>query len=271
MRSKWGRLAVFPAAGALLLGVLAPSGMAAASTVHQPAPRPPRVHAGVAGRSRIAPEGLLHHSTESGKHAAEHAGKRAVARPDLLPPPDGSDLGDPLPLGDLPLGTYVTNQFAKDGIVFSGQSPFITDDGSSDVNPTISGSPLFQGTVVGTFVKPGTNNPATVNDFSVSVGYIDNPGSTQMTVYDSKGNQLGVLVATQEGFNQLYSTFPDAASFSVSSVAGEPAGWELNTIQVGPVNASYIAMGDSYSSGEGVPPFLGASDGGAPSRTPDTS
>jgi hypothetical protein len=240
---------------ALLLGVLAPSGMAAASTVHQPAPRPPRVHAGVAGRSRIAPEGLLRHSTESGKHAAEHAGKHAVARPDSLPPPDGSDLGDPLPLGDLPLGTYVTNQFAKDGIVFSGQSPFITDDGSSDVNPTISGSPLFQGTVVGTFVKPGTNKPATVDDFSVSVGYIDNPGSTQMTVYDSKGNQLGVLVATQNGFNQLYSTFPDAASFSIFSTADEPAGWEVNTIQIGPINTNYIAMGDSYSSGEGTYDF----------------
>ncbi|MGH3155811.1 MAG: putative Ig domain-containing protein [Streptosporangiaceae bacterium] len=222
-----------------------------ASTVHQPAPRPARVQAGVGGRSRIAPEGLAHHSTQSGRHAGKHVQRQ----PDMLPPPDGSDLGDPLPLGDLALGTYVTNQFAKDGIIFSGQSPFITDDGSSDVNPTLSGSPLFQGTIVGTFVKPGTNKPATVDDFSVEVGYIDNPGSTQMTVYNSKGQQLGVLVATEYGFNQLYSTFPNAASFSVSSVANEPAGWELNTIQIGPIDTNYIAMGDSYSSGEGTYDF----------------
>jgi lysophospholipase L1-like esterase len=228
MRGKWGRLAIVPVAGALFASVLAPSGMAAAATVHR-----------------------MRHSTES----AKHAGQRAQARPDESSPPDGSDLGDPLPLGDLADGTYVTKQFDQDGIVFSGQSPFITDDGASDVNPTLSGSPLFHGTVVGTFVKHGTNQPATVNDFSVEVGYIDDPGSTQMTVYNSKGKQIGVLVATQEGFNQLYSTFPDVASFSVSSVTGETAGWELNTIQIGPVNTSYIAMGDSYSSGEGTYDF----------------
>jgi hypothetical protein len=204
----------------------------------------------VAGRSRIAPEALLHHATSA---TPRPAAKRA--RPALIPTPGGSDLGAPLPLGSLPLGTYVTNQFQKDGIVFSGQAPFITDDGSSSVNPTISGSPLFQGTVVGTFVKPGTNTPATVNDFALSVGYIDSPGSTQMTVYDSKGNQLGVLVATQSGFNELFSTFPNAASFSVSSVANEPAGWEINTIQIGAINTTYIAMGDSYSSGEGTYDF----------------
>jgi hypothetical protein len=147
------------------------------------------------------------------------------------------------------------NQFEKDGIIFSGQSPFITDDGASNVNPTVSGSPLFQGTVVGTFVKPGTTDPATVNDFSLEVGYIDNPSSTQMTVYDIKGQQLGVLVADRLGFNQLGSTFPGAASFSVSSVAGEPASWELNTIQVGPIDTSYVALGESYSSGEGTEDF----------------
>lgn len=182
-------------------------------------------------------------------------GKRAPARRAAGTSPDGSDLGAPLPLDSLPLGTYVTNQFENDGIVFSGQSPFITNDGSSSVNPTISGSPLFQGTVVGTFVKPGTDKPATVNGFALSVGYIDNPGSTQMTVYNSKGEQLGVLVATEVGFNELVSTFPHAASFSVSSVTEEDAGWEINSIQVGPISTTYIAMGDSYSSGEGTYDF----------------
>jgi hypothetical protein len=255
-----GWLTLIPVAGAVLLGTLAPSGPAQASTLpasvrhasalaaHQPAPR---AQAGVAGRSRIAPEALLHHSTQAGRHAG--------ARPAGLPPADGSDLGAPLPLGNLPLGTYVTSQFADDGIIFSGQSPFITDDSSSDVNPVMSGSPQFQGTIVGTFVEPGTQTPATLDAFSVDVGYIDNPGSVEMTVYGSQGEQLGVLVATQSGFNQLYSTFPGAASFSVSTVAGEPNGWELNTIQLGGTGAQtvgagpdYIAMGDSYSSGEGT-------------------
>ena len=201
-----------------------------------------------------APRPLWHHSTNAGgKPASGRSGANGLPGPNDSP--DAADLSPPLPLGDLPLGTFVTNQFENDGIIFSGQSPFITDDNASDVNPTLSGTPQFQGTVVGTFVKPGTTKPATVNEFSIDVGFINSPDSTQMTVYNSKHQQLGVLVATQEGFNQLFSTFPGAASFSVSTVADEPAGWEINTIQIGPIDDNYTALGDSYSSGEGTRDF----------------
>lgn len=201
-----------------------------------------------------APRALWHHSTDAGgKPASGRSGANGLPGPDDSP--DASDLSPPLPLGDLPLGTFVTDQFENDGIIFSGQSPFITNDGSSDINPTLSGTPLFQGTIVGTFVKPGTTKPATVDEFSIDVGFINSPDSTQMTVYNSKHQQLGVLVATQEGFNQLFSTFPGAASFSVSSVSDEPAGWEINTIQIGPIHDDYAALGDSYSSGEGTRDF----------------
>ena len=98
-----------------------------------------------------------------------------------------------LPLGTLAEGDSVTNQFNSYGIDFSGQSPFITDDGSSSTNPVISGSPLFQGTIVGTFVIPRTNTPTTVNEFSLDVGYINDPDSVTMTVFGRNGQQLGVL------------------------------------------------------------------------------
>jgi len=148
----------------------------------------------------------------------------------------------------------VTTQFEAEGIVFSGQAPFITDDESSSTNPVISGSPLFAGTIVGSFVVPGTSNPSTVDEFSLNVGYINNPGSVIMTVLGEDGNQLGVLTANQYGFNQLTSWFPGAASFIVSQVADEPAGWEINTIQFAgsPTSTSYLALGDSFSSGEGT-------------------
>lgn len=247
MRSSLRRAATIAALLSVGLSLNAvPSGWAASrsklSTHHVSAHR----HGAFGDR---APRALWHHATGTrGKPAASQ-------QPGLNDSPDASDLSDPLPLGDLPLGTFVTNQFENDGIIFSGQSPFITNDGSSNVNPTLSGTPLFQGTVVGTFVKPGTTRPATVNEFSIDVGFIDTPYSTQMTVYDSKHQQLGVLVATHQGFNQLFSTFPGAASFSVSSVANEPAGWEINTIQIGPLQDNYTALGDSYSSGEGTRDF----------------
>ncbi|HUC60166.1 MAG TPA: hypothetical protein VMA95_22395, partial [Streptosporangiaceae bacterium] len=247
MLSSWNRAAAVitvTLVGASWLAM--PSGSAAT--------RPALTTRPVSSWDNRAPRALWHHATNAA--AAPAAGRKAAGRqPGPNDSPDASDLGPPLPLGTLPLGTYVTNQFENDGIIFSGQAPFITDDESSDINPTLSGTPQFQGTIVGTFVKPGTTKPATVDEFSINVGYINSPDSTQMTVYNSKHQQLGVLVATQEGFNQLYSTFPGAASFSVSSVSNEPAGWEINTIQIGPLSENYAALGDSYSSGEGTRDF----------------
>jgi lysophospholipase L1-like esterase len=211
----------------------------------------------VAGRSRLAPEAPLHHSPSLGRDVDSRASGLSSEESDLL--------GPALPLGTLPLGTYVTNQFAKDGIVFSGQEPFVTDDPNYDAapfNPALSGSPQWYGTIVGEFVKPGTQTPAAVDEFSINIGGLDTPGSTQMTVYNLEGQQLGVLVATDIDQNTsqatLVSSFPGAASFSVEPVNPadpDPAGWDINTIRIGPIVTDYIAMGDSYTSGEGSDDF----------------
>jgi lysophospholipase L1-like esterase len=211
----------------------------------------------VAGRSRLAPEAPLHHSPSLGRDVGSRASVLSSEESDLL--------GPALPLATLPLGTHVTNQFAKDGIVFSGQEPFVTDDPNGDAaafNPVLSGTPQWYGTIVGEFVKPGTQAPATVDEFSINIGGLDTPGSTEMTVYNLKGQQLGVLVATDIDQNTsqatLVSSFPGAASFSVEPVNAadpDPAGWDINTIRVGPIVTNYIAMGDSYSSGEGSDDF----------------
>ncbi len=246
MRSSWSRAATLIAVASVGFSWFAVSSVSAATSV-----KPVTHH--VYGDGGRVPRALWHHDTDAaGKPASGRSG--ANGQPGPNDSPDASDLSPPLPLGNLALGTVVSDQFENDGIIFSGQTPFITNDGSSDVNPTLSGTPLFQGTVVGTFVKPGTTKPATVGEFSIDVGFINSPDSTQMTVYNSKHKQLGVLVATQEGFNQLFSTFPGAASFSVSSVA-DAAGWEINTIQIGPIQDNYTALGDSYSSGEGTRDF----------------
>ena len=195
----------------------------------------------------INPIGTKPHSTAGPGHS-----------PAAAKPADAGEAGrsvdSTLPLGTIPLGTDLSNQFEAEGILFSGQQPFITDDASSSVNPTISGTPIFNGTIEGSFVTPGTTDPSTVNEFSLSVGYIDNPGSVIVTVLGSQGQQLGVLTANQYGFDEIVSNFVGAASFIVSEVSFEDAGWEINSITFSgsPTSSAYLAMGDSYSSGEGT-------------------
>jgi hypothetical protein len=199
------------------------------------------------------PDGGTQQGPSSSTAASRPASLKAAS--DALPAVPG--LGVALPLGSVPIGTAVTSQFANLGIVFSGQRPFITNDGSSPTNPTLSGTPLFHGAIVGTFVKPGTASPRTVDRFSLYVGYIDSYGSVQMTVYDSSHRQIGVLVALGTGFVHLVSNFKGAASFAIAEIHPEPSGFEINTIQVqgSPTQTIYAALGDSYSSGEGTDHF----------------
>jgi lysophospholipase L1-like esterase len=209
-------------------------------------------------------------SSLASKHQAK--GRQPAALP-------STGLGPVLPLYALPPYTQVTNQFAGYGIVFTGGAPnnepvftggaplnppVVINDGSNGGAPDLGsawcapGYPVVHpyATVTAQFVRPGTDIPTTVNDFSLDVQGIDNPGSTEMIVYDSKHQQLGVLTAAQAGNNiRLESTFPGAASFTVTNPADEPCGWGLSVIQVGTANLAYVALGDSYSSGEGTQYF----------------
>ncbi|HEY1915455.1 MAG TPA: putative Ig domain-containing protein [Streptosporangiaceae bacterium] len=110
----------------------------------------------------------------------------------------------------------------------------------------------------GTFVQPGTQQPATVDYFSFEVGPILQPGEVQVTVYNSQGQQLGVLTPQGDSFDNYgyaISTFTGAASFSVPTVNEDPYGWDITDIRLGSVDTTYVAMGDSYSSGEGTYEF----------------
>jgi hypothetical protein len=177
----------------------------------------------------------------------------SAVRPDTyIQPPEK---GTPLPLDSLAVGTPVSTQFERDGIVFSGQSPYISRDPAYFFGQVLAGGVQHQGTLVGTFVKPGTQDPGTVDYFSFTVGPILQPGEVQVTVYNSQGQQLGVLTpqaGEDENYGYAISTFPGAASFSVSTVNSVPWGWDITDIRLGSVDTTYVAMGDSYSSGEGT-------------------
>ena len=62
-------------------------------------------------------------------------------------------------------GTKITDQYADRGIIFKGDSPFITSDGANPTSPVLSGSPRFNGAIEGHFVDPITHEPTIVNHF----------------------------------------------------------------------------------------------------------
>jgi hypothetical protein len=136
---------------------------------------------------------------------------------------------------EFPVGTSITNQYQTDGIVFTGDNPYITTDGSNPTSPVLSGTPRFQGSITGTFFVPGTTAPQRtgVLAFSVDVGYIDNPNSVEVVYFDIKGKRLGSLLASAFGIDTLNvtSSIP-IGSFTVHSVTNEPYGWAIDNVAI---------------------------------------
>jgi lysophospholipase L1-like esterase len=159
---------------------------------------------------------------------------------------------------EYPIGTIITNQYEDDGIIFAGDTAgdaqFITSDGANPTSPVLSGTPLFTGDVGAHFVIPNTTTPTTVNSISLDVGYIDNPGSTVVRAYGLNGSLLGSVSANEIGIDLLTVSFSGIASFIVTSVTFEAAGFAIDNLSFSIGN--YVALGDSYSSGEGDPPYL---------------
>ena len=102
---------------------------------------------------------------------------------------------------------------------------------------------------------PGTRSQRTTSSFSLDVGYIYYPGSVEVTVYNKAGTALGNVVTEDIGINHLVAEFNGAASFVVHAVGDGTVGFAIDNVDPWSHSSGYIAMGDSYSSGEGNPPF----------------
>jgi hypothetical protein len=150
----------------------------------------------------------------------------------------------------------ITNQYQPRGILFGGDSPFISPDRSNPTSPVLSGTPLFNGAITGTFVKPdGTKRK--VAHFSLDVGYIDDPGSVTVTAYSASGSVLKAVNIDQTGIVPVTVKVAGISSFQVAEVSADTAGFAIDNV-VYPKALSLAALGDSYSSGEGNPPFIKA-------------
>jgi RHS repeat-associated protein len=146
--------------------------------------------------------------------------------------------GSHITFSELSSGTIVYNQYSPQGVEFSGPDVgapvFVADDSADPGTPALSGSPLYEGPIYGVFVKPGTSMPVAVDNFSINVGYIDDPGSTQVVAYSTHGIQ--VLPADYSGYGTITTTIGDVYSFVVEEVAFESAGFTADDLMFRPSN-----------------------------------
>lgn len=130
---------------------------------------------------------------------------------------------------EFPRGTQITDQYQQRGILFGGDSPFITSDGANPTSPVLSGTPTFQGAIEGTFVNVwGTQR--TVDRMVIDVGYIDTPNSVHIMLYDRGGDLLREIPLHAGGIVTVTIIEPGIAKFRVEAVSNEPAGFAIDNV-----------------------------------------
>ena len=157
-----------------------------------------------------------------------------------------------LTFSEYPLSTTITNAYQSWGIVFSGDPPpYISTDGANPTSPVLSGGAGFGSPLVGTFVNPDGSSRS-VSTFTIDVGYIDQPGSTEIVVYSSTGALLSTQRATLLGIDQISVTARDIHSFLIRSTGVETNGWAIDNLRFQGFTGSVQALNSvqRHSAGE---------------------
>lgn len=132
------------------------------------------------------------------------------------------------------VGTTITTQYVSQGIDFSSASAFIATDSANPTSPVLSGTPQFTGPITGCFVHPTTGQGTVRRQFSLDAGYFDSIGSTQITWFDGKGNQLGSVTNSAFGIEHFTITVPFGTTgihcWTVAAVGSEPAGFAVDNV-----------------------------------------
>ncbi|MFE7132609.1 hypothetical protein ACFVIM_17300 [Streptomyces sp. NPDC057638] len=135
---------------------------------------------------------------------------------------------------EFPEGTAIERQYRPRGIVFSGAggggTPFISPDAASPTAPVLSGSPLFEGGIQGRFVRAGGAG-RTVGQFSLTVGYINEPNSVVVNAYNRQGKRIAGASVDRTGIVPVTVKAKGIAFFRVLAAAGEPAGFAIDNVR----------------------------------------
>jgi hypothetical protein len=138
-----------------------------------------------------------------------------------------------LTFDDYGTGTEISNQYEGRGVLFKDEFGFFPEirwDESAWTNPTLSGTFGFGSSIAAEFVVPGTTTPATVENLSMDVGYINEPDSTELVVEHADGS-TSTSVAEEYGFNHLVAAEKNISGFRLEAIGEEPAGFELDNLE----------------------------------------
>ena len=127
-------------------------------------------------------------------------------------------------------GTKITDQYADRGIIFKGDAPFITGDGSNPTSPVLSGTPTFDGAIEGHFVDPATHEPTTVNHFELDGGYFNQESSTKLSWFNPKGELIRAVRDSKLGIEHFTVDDENIAYFRIEIVSQEDAGYAIDNV-----------------------------------------
>lgn len=116
---------------------------------------------------------------------------------------------------------------------------FTANDGASDSNPILSGTPLFNGPISVLFSVP-------VAGVGLKGGYFNTIGATSIEAYDSLGNVLGSITNSVLGF-EFYGLVDSTGLNVISGISffitgDEPAGFAIDNVTFGAAGGGGVVV-----------------------------
>lgn len=146
----------------------------------------------------------------------------------------GTPDAETITFAEYPDNTYITTQYGNRGIVFGGDTPFITTEGNFKPEiHVLSGYPRYTGAIEGWFVDPNDpNTPTTVNGFSLDAGYFDNLGSTRLAWFDSAGRKLGEQFNSKTGIETFTVHDIGIAHWRIAMLTYDAQGYVIDNFKI---------------------------------------
>ena len=138
----------------------------------------------------------------------------------------------PITFDEVAIGASVNETYRDRGIIFGGSGPKTVSDAAAPDSPVLSGTPTLEGDISGYFVRPGTDEPATVYFLGWNIGYLDAIESLRMDFFGPAGETLFSLQNPRIGYLRYAARGGSAgiASWRFHIVAQELAGFGIDDI-----------------------------------------